>query len=426
MTASERVSRARARLLLDQPFFGTLVVRLPMVVDEQIETACTNGKVIRYNPKFFDGLTDDEIQGVLAHEVMHVANGHCWRRGNRDMEDWNKAADYAINDVIINAGMSLPKGCLVDRQFTNQSAEQIYDRVRQPKPQNGPQQSGQPSAGGAGGTSGQGTGEAQKTRSKPDKPSPGPGIQQPGGKPCQPCGTQRPNGEQSPPTVPDPGACGAVEDAPDETDARNEEADWGVAVAQAALAARAQGCLPAGLARMVDEIVNPRVPWGVVLRDFIERTARNDYTWSQPNRRYLQQGIVLPSLISEELPAVVIAIDTSGSIGTRELDQFSAEVSAVLAAYETTIHLVWCDAKVHKTETLTRADLPLSLKPCGGGGTDFRPVFQWIEQEGLTPACVIYLTDMWGTFPEREPDYPVLWVRTTDRPAPFGEVVDLK
>jgi len=425
MTPATKLSHARTHLLLDQPFFGTLAMRLPLVEDPGIETAATNGKIIRYNPSFIDGLADAEIQGVLAHEVMHIANGHCWRRGGRDMSDWNVAADYAINGILVAAGLKLPQGCLVDQRMT-QSAEEIYKRVHQPKPNTSQQQGAGTSSQGSGESSNKPAPSNQGTDTEPATPSTHGEPQNRTGGTSQPNASQGDPGAKGPDSPPDPGKCGAVEDAPDDCEGGADEAEWKVAVAQAAMAAKSQGLLPAGLARLVDELINPRVPWTTVLRDFIERSARNDYNWTRPNRRYLQAGFVLPSLISEELPAVVIAIDTSGSIGVSELNLFAAEVSAVLASFDTTIHLVWCDAAVAGTQELTRADLPLKLTPKGGGGTDFRPVFKWVEQQGLTPACLIYLTDMYGTFPDKEPGYPTLWVRTTDRPAPFGEVVDLK
>ncbi len=419
MTTKERLTRARILLLLDQPFWGTLALRMPLEEDPEVETLATNGVRVRYNPEFIDTLSDPEVQAVLAHEVAHVAHGHCWRKGNREHEAWNEAADYAINSVLTQAGFHLPKGALLDPALTG-SAEAIYEkRTRQ-----NAQQGAQPTC-----ATGSGQGRGQKPTQGQElgkKETPGTRTQD-GAK--NPAGPEQPSGSGSDKgfEVPDPGRCGAVEDPPSEGCTADLEAEWKVAVVQAAMAAGSQGFIPGDLRRMIDEIVNPKVPWTTILRDFVERSARNDYNWSRPNRRYIQQGFMLPSLISEELPEVVIAIDTSGSIRQADLDQFSAEVSAVLSAYETTIRLVWCDARVHKTETLTRADLPLNLKPCGGGGTDFRPVFNWVEQEGLTPACLIYLTDMYGTFPQWEPDYPVLWVRTTEVKAPpWGEAVDLK
>lgn len=361
----QRFTKARIGLLLDAPFFGTLATRLENILDPNIPTACTNGRVIRWNPTFLAKLPDAHLRGVLAHEILHVANGHTWRRGSRDAMGWNIAADRAINSILNEAGFSLPAGGIYpDRGDEGKSAEHYY-------------------------TEGQRGGPGGKTPQKGQS-----GGDQPG--------------------------CGEVEDAP-EGDKEEQEAEWRVAVAQAAAGA---GHLPAGLARLVDEIVNPKVPWEVLLRDFVEQAARNDYNWNRPNRRYTSSGIILPSLVSEELPDIVVAVDTSGSIGAKQLDAFAAEASAVLGAYETTIHVAYFDTEVAGSETITRADLPIQLKPKGGGGTSFCDIGPWVDREGITPACIIILTDMDGAIPTTGPDCPVLWVSTKpNRKAPFGDVV---
>jgi len=162
------------------------------------------------------------------------------------------------------------------------------------------------------------------------------------------------------------------------------------------------------------------------LRDFVTRTARNDYDWMRPNRKWFGRGVVLPSLVSDELPQVVVANDTSGSISDRQMQEFAGAISDILGSFDTTATVLHCDTAVRKVEELTRADLPLRLEPIGGGGTDFRPVFDHVEEHGLEPACLIYLTDLYGCFPQRPPDYPVLWVVNRDScagPPPFGEVI---
>jgi predicted metal-dependent peptidase len=158
-------------------------------------------------------------------------------------------------------------------------------------------------------------------------------------------------------------------------------------------------------------------------------SARNDYSWTPPNRRYLSQGFYLPSLRSEELPEIVIAVDTSGSVTAEELAQFAAEISGILEAYDTTITVIYCDTGINgDPEIFTREDMPLKLNAKGGGGTDFRPPFAWVQKQGLTPACLIYLTDMaCSSFPF-DPGYPVLWAKIgtwKSNPPPFGEVIEI-
>jgi len=222
----------------------------------------------------------------------------------------------------------------------------------------------------------------------------------------------------------DPGGCGSVLPGPRTKKEQEEELQkWQAAVSQAVHTAA--GSIDSNMKRVLeDEILNPAVPWYILLRDFVEKSARNDYDWSRPSRRYLNSGFVLPSLCSEQLPEVIIAIDTSRSINDAALKRFSKEASNVLEAYDTTVRVVYCDTKVKGEQIFTKADMPMKMKPVGGGGTRFKPVFEWIEKNGYTPACLIYFTDLYGRFPEIEPNYPTLWVTTTKhKKVPFGETV---
>jgi predicted metal-dependent peptidase len=362
---AKRLSKAKCTLLMEQPFFGNLIVRLPNLVDESIPTARTDGKAIYWNPQFFDSLSDPELRGVLAHEVLHIAHGHTWRISGRDPFRWNVAADKAINQILKAANFELPEGCLwPESHEVGKSAEEIYAKLKTKN-----------ISGGAGGN----------------------GL--------------------------DPGGCGGVFEAPAEGQ-RALEQEWKIAVTQAAMASKSVGKLPAGLERLVNEILNPKVPWSTLLRDFIERTARNDYSWSVPNRRHLQRGFVLPSLVSDELPEIVLVNDTSGSRGQAEMNQFCAEASGILGQYNTTIHVLHVDTDVAGVETLTKADLPLKLNPSGGGGTNFDKAFEWVKKSGIIPAALIYLTDGYTSSWGEAPEYPVIWIMDNDRvKAPFGETI---
>jgi len=372
MNAIEMVRKARTRLVLDHPFFGCLAMRLSLLEDKQFETAATNGKELKFNPDWIKTLPLRQVVGVLAHEVLHLALGHNWRQGTREHQRWNVAGDYAINQNLIDAGFSLPDGVLIDARFCGMDAEKIYALL----PQN--QGKGQ----------GQGQGSDQMS---------------------------------------DPGGCGAVLSSPDDTALAETKTEWKTAVAQAVQFSEGVGRLPSDLARQIQSIIKSPLPWYTLLRDFVERSARNDYSWQRPNSRYFNSSIILPGLISEELPEVVVAIDTSGSINQAQLDAFAAEASAVLGAYRTTIRVIYCDAKVKDEQIFQTDDLPIKLTPKGGGGTAFDPVFYHVNQQGYEPACLIYLTDLRGPIPQACPEYPVLWVTTNNRmkEMPFGTVIQL-
>jgi predicted metal-dependent peptidase len=176
-------------------------------------------------------------------------------------------------------------------------------------------------------------------------------------------------------------------------------------------------------ARAIREQVVPKVDWRDVLRRYLFAAARSDYAWTPPNRRHIARGLYLPSLRSETLGPVVVAVDTSGSIDDTTLATFAAEITAILdEAAPAAIHVVYCDDAVAGTETYAPGDV-IELSPRGGGGTAIRPVFDWIARSDIQPVCAIYLTDLDGRDFGPEPDYPVLWVSTDLTAAPFGEVI---
>lgn len=372
--AAIKIQAARVGLVLDQPFFGVLALRLRVVEDKTCKTVWVDGRTLGYNPEFIEKWTHDEVVTLLAHEVMHCAAGHPWRRDAREMKRWNEACDRAINPILRGSGFKLPDGACVELDPTHagKSAEWIHDRL--PPPQDDPQ-----------GGAGDGTGD-------------GPGS-----------GTA---------------SLGEVRDAPqDGAEDGATEQDWSAAVQQAAKAAEAAGKLPGALERLVEDAATSRVDWCSVLRRFVQERSTADYAWQRPSARYLARGLYLPSLYSEELGAIVVAIDTSGSIDDVLLRQFSAEVQAVVSETQPRqVHVVYCDARVQRHDVIERGD-PVELTHVGGGGTKFEPVFDLVEQLEEPPACVVYLTDLRGSFPPVEPSIPTLWVTPTNEDAPFGEVV---
>jgi len=359
---NKQLIKARSRLVLDHPFFGSLALRLRFVEDTSVDTAYTDGQVIGYNPAFIKTLDLAQTQFLIAHEVMHVACLHHTRRGKRDKERWNVAADYAINGILEEAGFRQPQGALLNPCFSDKSAEAIYGLL-------------------------------------PENPS----------------------------NV-DDGKYGQVRDTPS-GDIKQTEAVGRVQLAQAAQQAKSMGNLPGGITRLVQEMLYPSLDWRELLRYFLEKAASNDFSWMCPSRRYLHLGLHLPGFYTKELGPVVIAVDTSGSIDTDALNRFVSEISGVLEAFDTLIDVLCCDREVQDHQQYDRQDLPLQIEPKGGGGTDFRPVFEWVENQGVNPCCLIYLTDLeCNRFPDDVPAYPVLWIQTGNNgyPVPFGEIVQMK
>ena len=368
-----RIREARAGLLLTHPFFGVLSLKLDLRETDQIPTMGVNTKELVFNPAFADSLTMGELKGVLAHEVMHLAMLHPMRQGARDKNLFNIACDHAINLNLQKDGFTLPKDGLFDPQYEGMTAEQIY-RLLEKQAQDSEQQ-GKPSPFGDMSQTGTGTFE-----------SAGPS---------------------------------------DSAEAGEAEREWTQNANEAIRAASSAGKLPNGLKERVNAALNQSADWESLLKRFMHDQVRTRSTWSKRNKRF--PGVILPGKYPDGMGPMVIAVDTSGSIDTRLLERFSVELSAIIDDIKPAeTHVVYCDARVHKVESFGPGE-PFTLSAVGRGGTNFAPVFERVEEEGWTPAALVYLTDLDGPFPAVEPDYPVLWAAYgTTQTAPIGETVHIK
>jgi predicted metal-dependent peptidase len=398
-----RIQRARTTLLLDHPFFGTLLFRLGARPRSSIATMATDGVSLFFNSDFVDNLHAAELAGVLAHEVMHPALAHHTRRGGRDPKRWNMACDYAINPMLLDAGLTLPKDVLLDHRFRGMSAECIYNLIEEQENQGG--SNGDPESQNA---SADGAASEQESEEQSDDPSP--------------------DGEPTAPTT--PGGFGQVLDAPkpeeDEGPTVAEQTRaWQIAVEQAENVARLAGKMPAGAVRSLEAAEAAGVDWRELLRRAWSETAPTDYSWTRPNRRHIWSGLYLPGVFSDGVGEIAIAVDCSGSVSARRLGLFEAEVRSILEGQRPhRVHVLYFDAEVQKTE-LYQAGEPISLTPVGGGGTDFAPCFRWLDERGIVPQTLVFLTDLWGAFPGAAPAYPVLWASTGSGSAPFGQVIPM-
>lgn len=407
MHAKILITRARTQLVLSHPFFGTLALHLQPRVSEEIETAGTDGESLLYNPAWIEQIVETEnqevLQGLIAHEVLHIALAHLWRQQSREKEKFNKACDLAVNPIILEAGLKIPAYGLVEKEFSGMTAEAIYAKLPDEEES-----------------------FSQKSRSDLQNKAA-----------CQTC--EQENGESSSQksqtssqnkTTHQPWGDHSRWGKLSQVKAEQLRGEWKVRVAQAADAARKRGRLPAGLERLVQAALYPKVDWRQALANFLQ-PVRCDYSFLSPDRRFLNSEygeMVLPDFQEEALEDVVIAIDTSGSISQKELAQFLAEVHYILTSYpQFHGHLITCDAEVQEWHELTQDGWP-PVKCKGGGGTDFRPVFKEVQKRGLDPTALIYLTDAEGTFPENPPGYPVLWVVVNNLHAivPFGAKTDME
>ena len=382
--------------MLDHPFFGSLLFRLKGRESRSIETMATDGTSLFYNPDFVDTLTAATLCGVLAHEVLHPGLQHHLRRSGRDPKRWNEACDYAINPILLDAGLHLPDGGLIDNRFRGMSAEQIYNQL---------QTDAEQSRGNSGGTQ-----ETARDGSASPK-----GIPSDSGEPLAPV-TEGGFGQVLDAAVADEGMLTADEQA----------REWNVAINQAVTLAKQAGKVPAGLQRSIDEAAEAGVDWRELLRRAWSETATADYSWMRPNRRHIWTGLYLPGVVREGVGEVAIAVDCSGSVSSRQLCLFEAEVRSILESQRPErVYVLYFDATVNKVETF-EAGQRVALSPVGGGGTEFGPCFEWLDEHGVRPQTLVFLTDLYGAFPHSGPAYPVLWASTGGRRAPFGQVVPMQ
>lgn len=389
---------ARGALLLTHPFFGVLSLKLDLIEDASVETACVNSKALRFAPQFTETLSRAALKGLVAHEVMHLALLHHARTGNRDDSLWNDACDYAINPILKAEGFTLPTGALDEARFHGMSAEAIYQKLQDERAQ-----------------------EPQGGQSKPDDGAgqSGQGAADDSGEPSQ-GGADGQGAGQS------PNPCGSFEKAgPDESAEAGEAArEWSENVSEAARAASSAGKIPDSMRRHIKEALEPKADWRALLRRFMADQLKTRNTWATPNKRF--PGLYLPGKVKDGMGAIVIGVDTSGSIDQKALDRFAAEINAIAADVEPAeIRVVYCDAAVNRVDTFEHSE-PVTLTPCGGGGTAFQPVFDYVADEGLKPAALVYLTDTFGDNPT-EPEYPVLWATYAahGRVMPWGETVPI-
>ncbi|WP_454829658.1 vWA domain-containing protein [Paraburkholderia xenovorans] len=408
-----RIAKQRTELVLSQPFFGSLALRLKMVEDRSTKECWVDGESLGYNPEYVEKLSDLELRGVLALKVMQVANGHCWRQGAREAGRWSDSSQYAITPILRSSDFVLPRGALNDARFAGMSVEEIYGALTQEAKQKQPKPDQQP-------TSDQQSKPQQQP--EPDGQSSGPDGK--GGAPQPQAGVGKGDPEPSAGS-----SCGEVRQYSG-TDKPVKEAEWKVAVVQAAKAAQMRGKLPGDLQAMAGEAVRPVVDWRAVLHRFAQQSSPTDYSFATPNRRYLHLGFYLPSLHTPAVGDAVFVRDSSGSVFDETQAQFDAEILSVFHTLKPARLIVMdCDTRVTQVQVFERGDSP-EIKPVrGGGGTAFTDPFNRVAADGLNPAFLVYLTDMDGSFPASSPLYPVLWASTTPltraRRAPFGETVEV-
>jgi predicted metal-dependent peptidase len=367
LPAIKRIERAHVELMAhkDTMEYASIIMVGKYKVSDDVPTACTNGIDCMYGSKFIGDLSDSDLRGLIMHENLHKTFQHTflWRHlYEENARCANMACDYVINLIIYDISqasrgfVTLPKVGLLDERFRDMNSQEVFDILRE-----------------------EGHGE--------------------GG-----------DGDE-----------GAGLDSHDWTPSGMTQKEIEEHIKEVNQAIR-QGQLMAGKmggnqSRALGELVEPKVDWREQLRDYINSLAdgKDISTWQKVNRRWLQHDMYMPSTLSESMGRIVIAIDTSGSIGGEALNEFLSEVQAIcINVQPELVDLLYWDTEVASHEIYGRdklGDLVKSTKPEGGGGTDPSCIPAYIKDKGLKPECVVVLTDGyvggWGTW-----EHPVLWAIT--------------
>ncbi len=465
--SARRVSDCVTVLLRDQPFFGSLALRLPIRPDAARETLASDGREIRYSPDWGANTDANLVKTAIGRVVLACALKHHTRRGEREPGRWQQASQLVTHGLLRDAGFKLPPDA---EGWDGISVEQAYDRLPEPQEGGGQGSDGPPSAGDGGGAGGpqpdadddddgdhdddgspaaeDGNGPAAASDdSDPqadDDGAAGHGDSADDGDP-QPRDDSSGDSDSGTPPSCDPSGTGEVMDAPagsgDDAspgqapaDVSAEEQAWDEAMHQALNLAKAQGKAPGAVQETIQDAHRSTLDWRSLLRRYMTDAAARDYSWSVPNRRFIDSGLYLPSIRSEGMGTLAVIIDTSGSVDSDALAAFWSEVREVAAEIEPErIVVLQVDAAVQDEEHYAPGELPERIVVKGRWGTDFRPGFAHLAERGIRPAVCLYFTDMdCDRYPETEPPFDVLWCDWGDgvglwcQPPPWGEHIRIR
>lgn len=383
---AKMLARDRVSLLITQPFIGMIAMRLELVPvwDSRCTTASTDGESIFVHPDFYNHLSPGQRIMLLAHEVWHVVYAHFLRRGNREHALFNVACDMEVNRMLQENGMELIKGCLLpDFFWQHDNAEQIYEHLKKEQEKGG--------------------GSSHAGECLDEHMEPGENI------------NAHAKGNE------------VIHDADFEVNFSHSSLEE---IREKVCAARSEykrkyGNLPDNIVREIESLYKPQINWREMLAQFVTSCFNGERRWLPPNRRFVHQGLYLQSRRGTRIN-VVLALDTSGST-IDDLDLFVSELNGLISSFgEYELTLIQCDAKIQSVKTYT-PDSPMpegKLKIKGGGGTDFKPVFAYVEKNLPETQILVYLTDGYGPAPANPPDFSVLWCLDPSgkKPATWGDV----
>jgi predicted metal-dependent peptidase len=355
----KNIDKAKAKLMLEHPYFGTLASSLKLEESYDIKTFESNGEMLTYNRDYFDDLDIEEIEFTLANGAMHSVLKHQSRMGGRYIKLWQLATDFTINSMLVKNGLPLPYQANFQDRFENMYSEEIYEIIYS---------------------------ESSEDELSNDE-------------------VFNENIKSEEQTIKD-------------SDSQDDFFE------QLFVKMKNQGTLPKDLEYIVPKYFSNRVDWRDLLYRYISSYAKSSFSFMPPNKKYLYQGIYLPSLTSNLL-RIVIAIDTSGSIDDSMLKIFLGEVESITQQYPNyEIDIITADSKIQSHKVFLSGE-QLEYKITGRGGTDFTVAFDYIDNYIDYPTILLYFTDGYGTFPTNQPPYDVAWIMPKEVEVPFGDIIVL-
>jgi len=403
----DRIIVARVGLLLRHPFFGNMATRLRILAaDDWLPTAAVDGRNLYYNTQFFNAMSNKEIEFVIAHEILHCVFDHLGRREDRNPMLYNIAADYKVNNLLVRDRIGEKPSivdCFQDFQYDGDTSEEIYDKLFKEAEERGKEleellkeleQEGEMldehlEAEGEDGDSDSDSGE--------EKDSNGNDISK-----------KKPKYSK------------------EELKKIRDEIKEGMLQASQAAGA---GNIPGEVQRMIKELTEPKMSWREILRQQIQSTIKNDYTFSRPSRKAWHTGAVLPGMNFDETIDIAVALDMSGSIGDAQARDFLSEIKGIMEEYKDYNIKLWCfDTKIYNEQDFSAdggEDL-LDYEILGGGGTDFMANWEYMKETGYVPKKFIMFTDgyawdSWGDEDYCDTVFVIHSHHDKNLQAPFGQ-----
>ena len=395
----DRIIVARVGLLLRHPFFGNMATRLRIVsADDWLPTAAVDGRNLYFNTQFFNAMSNKEIEFVIAHEILHCVFDHLGRREERNPMLYNIAADYIVNNLLVRDRIGTkPKivDCFQDFKYDKWTSEEVYDDLFDQAKKNGEEFLKQ-------------LGEMLDEHL--DMEDDGEGAND--------------NGEEK-----DSNGNNVSKRKPkfskEELKKIKDEIKEGMI--QAAQSAGA-GNVPGEIQRMIKELTEPKMNWRELLRQQIQSTIRNDYTFARPSRKAWHTGAILPGMNFEDTIDICISLDMSGSIGDDQAKDFLSEIKGIMDEYKDYNIKLWCfDTAVYNEQDFSAdgADSLTDYEIYGGGGTDFDVNWTYMKEQDIQPKKFIMFTDgyPWGSWGDEEYCDTIFIIhghRDKNLQAPFG------